>query len=415
MSALLEAIEQATQKHTQALETTQQPKIPHFSLRQHDANHHAVSAKNAIDNKESKKLGSKALNSKKEAISNFTQRVNASQMAKLMKKSAQNAKRQHQLKDKKEFKKLVVISCLSLSTIGLLMSLYFKNTLDTDRIPTHFSFELFAPKPVNTATKINTAPLINETPIQPANISNMSQHSQLQLTEQLSESLEIGHEVNVPMPPSEITKASPSPSKQGFSFAKNTVYIERIPSDKNTTASFSATTIENTTPSIDAPRIEAISNPLADIQLLIEQGFDQLAFKSLIAYFSANPADLQATDLLTQLIGKTPSEQMLDLLTHLAIQQPNNARLLFAIGNMYATQNQWSNAQTFFLKALSLNPNNPDIVFNAAVTSEHLEDTTQALNYYQLALDLAEKHPASFSPETIAIQLHQLQARLPNK
>jgi Tfp pilus assembly protein PilF len=72
--------------------------------------------------------------------------------------------------------------------------------------------------------------------------------------------------------------------------------------------------------------------------------------------------------------------------------------LYFTLGNLYAEQNRWSQAQQAYFQAFSMEPGNPDYAYNLAVGLEHLNQPRPALNYYRQAVKLAQaRGSANFS------------------
>jgi len=82
--------------------------------------------------------------------------------------------------------------------------------------------------------------------------------------------------------------------------------------------------------------------------------------------------------------------------------------LYFTLGNQYAQQGRWSEAQQAYFKAFSADPENPDFAFNVAVALDQLHQPKLALEYYQRALNLARKRAASFDAETARTRVQQL-------
>lgn len=93
----------------------------------------------------------------------------------------------------------------------------------------------------------------------------------------------------------------------------------------------------------------------------------------------------------------------------LLAQQPDLPVLNFALGNMYARQNRWSEAQQVYFKAFSGDADNPDYLFNLAVALDQLNQPGLAAQYYRQALTAAESRPAAFDRVQVAGRLHELQ------
>jgi len=73
--------------------------------------------------------------------------------------------------------------------------------------------------------------------------------------------------------------------------------------------------------------------------------------------------------------------------------------LYFTLGNQYAQQGRWAEAQQAYFKAFATDPDNADYAYNVAVSLDQLRQPKLALEYYRRALALAEKRSASFPAE----------------
>ncbi len=89
-------------------------------------------------------------------------------------------------------------------------------------------------------------------------------------------------------------------------------------------------------------------------------------------------------------------------------QQPQSAPLAAAMGNVFASQGRWNEAQQAYFDAVRLDGNNPDYVFNLAVSLDQIGQPKLALENYQKALQLANVRPSQFSKEAIATRIAEL-------
>jgi tetratricopeptide (TPR) repeat protein len=90
----------------------------------------------------------------------------------------------------------------------------------------------------------------------------------------------------------------------------------------------------------------------------------------------------------------------------LLAEDPGATVLYFTLGNEYARQGRWAEAQQAYFKAYSADSENPDYAYNVAVSLDHLRQPKLALEYYRRALALAAKRSASFD-QTAARQRAQ--------
>jgi tetratricopeptide (TPR) repeat protein len=82
--------------------------------------------------------------------------------------------------------------------------------------------------------------------------------------------------------------------------------------------------------------------------------------------------------------------------------------LHFTLGNQYAQQGRWAEAQQAYFKAFAADPENPDFAFNLAVSLDQLHQSRLALEYYRRALALAEKRAPGFALDVARTRVQQL-------
>lgn len=70
-----------------------------------------------------------------------------------------------------------------------------------------------------------------------------------------------------------------------------------------------------------------------------------------------------------------------------AARSPNNAALQAALGDLYAGQARWNDAQAAYFEAHRLDPSNADVAHNLAVSLDQLGKATLAAEYYRRALE----------------------------
>lgn len=87
---------------------------------------------------------------------------------------------------------------------------------------------------------------------------------------------------------------------------------------------------------------------------------------------------------------------------------PESGPVLFALGNVYAQQRRWPEAQQQFFRAYSAVPGNADYAFNLAVGLDRLNQPRLAATYYQRALTLAQTTPSAFDRASAQQRLAEL-------
>lgn len=89
-------------------------------------------------------------------------------------------------------------------------------------------------------------------------------------------------------------------------------------------------------------------------------------------------------------------------------QDPGSHALNFALGNQFAQQGRWAEAQQEYFKAYAGDPENADFAYNLAISLDQLRQPRLAREYYQRAVTLAEKRGASFDPAMARARAAQL-------
>jgi Tfp pilus assembly protein PilF len=123
----------------------------------------------------------------------------------------------------------------------------------------------------------------------------------------------------------------------------------------------------------------------------------------------SDPQDAFAISGLANLRGTSSPVAAETRLKNIAIAQPDNAAPHFALGNVYAAQEKWSEAQQAYFKAYSVEPGNPDILYNLAISLEHLRQNKLAVQYYNLAIQAATNRPSGFDPAQATARVRALQ------
>lgn len=120
------------------------------------------------------------------------------------------------------------------------------------------------------------------------------------------------------------------------------------------------------------------------------------------------PQDIIAQVNLINILGTYQNESQLKLLL---LEAPQSAYIYFNLGNLYAQQRRWAEAQQAFLKALIFDKSQADYAYNLAVSYDHLNQPSLALNYYQRTLELAKKQSViNFNLQAVQKRVHRLKS-----
>jgi Tfp pilus assembly protein PilF len=93
----------------------------------------------------------------------------------------------------------------------------------------------------------------------------------------------------------------------------------------------------------------------------------------------------------------------------LARQHPESGPVQFALGNLYARQGRWPEAQQSYFRAFTAIPDNADYAFNLGVGLDRMNQPRLAKTYYRRALELAQSSPPGFNIDAVRKRLQALE------
>ena len=125
-----------------------------------------------------------------------------------------------------------------------------------------------------------------------------------------------------------------------------------------------------------------------------------------------DPKNSVAQAGLIILSGQADPSASISQLKSMIAQQPEAAYLHSALGGLYADQHRWADAQLSYFQAFSLDSNNPDYVFNLAVSLDQINKPDLALEYYQRAAGLLSSQEGSIDQSALESRISQLKTAL---
>lgn len=120
----------------------------------------------------------------------------------------------------------------------------------------------------------------------------------------------------------------------------------------------------------------------------MQEGRSEDARKHYLAILEINPRHALAQSGLIGLVGRADPLAAESHLKQLIAREPS-AFLFFTLGNVYADQALWAQAQQAYFQAHHLEPRNPDYAYNLAVGLEHVSQPRLAAGFYRRAVELA--------------------------
>jgi tetratricopeptide (TPR) repeat protein len=138
-----------------------------------------------------------------------------------------------------------------------------------------------------------------------------------------------------------------------------------------------------------------------------QQQNDGLAIQYYSQVLALDPRDPAAYAAMSTLNLSDPSsaESHLKLLIP---HRPHAGILYFALGNVYAGQLRWGDAQQAYFNAVNREMENAQFNFNLAVSLDHLGQNQLSAQYYQRALQLDQTGAASFNHAAAQQRLQKL-------
>ena len=124
-----------------------------------------------------------------------------------------------------------------------------------------------------------------------------------------------------------------------------------------------------------------------------------------------NPRDSVAQAALIALQQNLDPVQGESVVKTALASEPDAPYLYFTLGNLYATQGRWAEAQNAYFDAYRLDSQNPDYAFNLAVGLEHLSQARTAVEYYSKAVELARTQKPNFDPMVAQQRIDTLSKR----
>ena len=137
------------------------------------------------------------------------------------------------------------------------------------------------------------------------------------------------------------------------------------------------------------------------------QGRTEDAAQQYLKALEVDSKNAFAQASLSSLIAHTDPVAAENKLKALIAQQPS-AFLFFRLGNVYAAQGRWNEAQVAYFEAQRLETDSPDYAFNLAVSLERINQPRVALDYYQRALKLSQTKSAVFDLVQLKSRIQQL-------
>ena len=124
-----------------------------------------------------------------------------------------------------------------------------------------------------------------------------------------------------------------------------------------------------------------------------------------------NPQDSVAAAALAHLQRNAGGQARESQLKLLLDKDQKSPQIHFGLGNVYARQSRWAEAQEAYFQAYARDEQNANYAFNLAVSLDHLGQNKAALSYYRQALSLADRQPdINFNTAQVLARIEKITA-----
>ncbi|MDX1519896.1 MAG: tetratricopeptide repeat protein, partial [Gammaproteobacteria bacterium] len=144
--------------------------------------------------------------------------------------------------------------------------------------------------------------------------------------------------------------------------------------------------------------------------LAYRSGNIQSAYEKYLEVIRYYPTDTTARAAIINLQSAADLQKSESLLKLMIQDDPGSAYLHFTLGNLFARQQRWPQAQQEFFDAFRLDSSNPDYAHNLAVSLDHLGQNRAAIDYYKKALELASLKDSRFERSSVSTRISMLEA-----
>ncbi len=132
------------------------------------------------------------------------------------------------------------------------------------------------------------------------------------------------------------------------------------------------------------------------------------AYSNYIEVLKLYPGDSVAEAALINFKSNGDYSKNESILKTFLQKEPDNSFLHYSLARLYATHTRWSEAQQSFFDAYKIESSNADYAFNLAVSLEHIGQQQSAIDYYNVALELADNSAVNFDSSVVIARINAL-------
>ena len=140
----------------------------------------------------------------------------------------------------------------------------------------------------------------------------------------------------------------------------------------------------------------------------LHRGDVRQAYINYLEVLRLYPGDIVAEAALINFKDNRDHSRSESILKTFLQSEPDNSFLHYSLARLYAAQTRWPEAQQSFFDAHRIESSNADYAFNLAVSLEHVGQKKSAIDYYNVALDLADNSAVSFDSAVVISRINTL-------
>ena len=136
------------------------------------------------------------------------------------------------------------------------------------------------------------------------------------------------------------------------------------------------------------------------------------AFDMYSRLLTIDPGNTVARAALINLVGASGQVNLESTIKLMLHDNPRSSYLYFSLGNVYASQTRWAEAQQAYFDAYRYDSSNPSYALNLAIALDRLGQSETALDYYNTALKLTSGKQTEFDAAKVQARVDAISANL---
>lgn len=136
------------------------------------------------------------------------------------------------------------------------------------------------------------------------------------------------------------------------------------------------------------------------------------AFAMYAHLLKVDPRNAVAKAALINLVGASGDENRESAIKLMLNDNPKSSYLYFSLGNVYASQLRWADAQQAYFDAYRYDSSNPNYALNLAIALDRMGQVETALDYYNTAIKLASGKQAEFDEAKVQARIETISANI---